>query len=105
MGVSRWSQQQQQQHQQHSRRPSGPGSEKLFPRGECDPIPQWIFDLVVSPLEEAGVVKPGFVNSVAINDYYPGGCIVSHVDPPKLFDRHVEGRGGEGLEKEVVQVG
>ena len=58
---------------------------KLYPRGECDPIPQWIFDLVVSKLEAAGIVPVGFVNSAVINDYYPGGCIVSHVDPPKLF--------------------
>ena len=75
-----------------ARRPPGPGSERLYPRGECDPIPQWIFDLVVTPIEESGIVPRGFVNSAVINDYYPGGCIVSHVDPPKLFSRLVPQR-------------
>ena len=35
---------------------SGPGREKLYPLGAVDPVPEWIQDLVVAPLEEAGVV-------------------------------------------------
>ena len=67
----------------------GPGQEKLFPRGEVDEIPEWIFELVVSRLEKAGLVPKGFVNSAVINDYQPGGCIVSHIDPPHIFDRPI----------------
>lgn len=66
----------------------GYGNEKLYPQGECDPIPSWIFDLVVDPIVEAGLLPEGFVNSVVINDYQKGGCIVSHIDPPKLFTRY-----------------
>ena len=69
------------------RRGAGPGNEKLYPEGECDPIPQWILDLVVAPVVRAGILPEGFVNSAVINDYFPGGCIVSHIDPPMLFDR------------------
>jgi alkylated DNA repair protein alkB family protein 5 len=65
----------------------GAGNEKLFPKGEVDPIPQWIFDLVVDPLVKAGIIPEGFVNSAVINDYQPGGCIVSHIDPKQIFDR------------------
>lgn len=67
----------------------GPGQERLFPRGEVDEIPQWIYDLVVLRLEKAGIVPKGFVNSAVINDYQPGGCIVSHIDPPHIFDRPI----------------
>ncbi|XP_010123490.1 PREDICTED: RNA demethylase ALKBH5-like, partial [Chlamydotis macqueenii] len=47
----------------------GPGQERLYPRGEEDAI--------------------GFVNSAVINDYQPGGCIVSHVDPIHIFERPI----------------
>lgn len=30
-----------------------------------------------------------FVNSAVINDYLPGGCIVSHIDPIHIFDRPI----------------
>ena len=67
----------------------GAGNEKLYPRGEVDPIPHWIRDLVILPLEEAGVVRAGWINSAVVNDYLPGGCIVSHIDPPQLFSRPI----------------
>ena len=67
----------------------GPGQERLFPRGEVDDIPEWVHELVVSRLEKAGIVPKGFVNSVVINDYQPGGCIVSHIDPPHIFARPI----------------
>lgn len=67
----------------------GPGQERLFPQGEVDEIPEWISELVVSRLEKAGIVPKGFVNSAVINDYQPGGCIVSHIDPPHIFDRPI----------------
>ena len=67
----------------------GAGNEKLYPRGEVDPIPHWIQDLVIQPLEEAGVVRSGWINSAVVNDYLPGGCIVSHIDPPQLFSRPI----------------
>ena len=67
----------------------GPGMERLHSKGEVDPIPKWIFDLVVEPLVKVGIIPEGFVNSAVINDYMPGGCIVSHIDPPHIFDRPI----------------
>ena len=67
----------------------GPGKEKLFPRGEIDDIPKWIKKLVIKPLVKEGIVEKDFVDSVVINDYQPGGCIVSHVDPPHIFERPI----------------
>ncbi|XP_015910682.1 RNA demethylase ALKBH5 [Parasteatoda tepidariorum] len=67
----------------------GPGMEKLYPVGEVDEIPLWVHQLVIKPLVKAKVVSEGFINSVAINDYQPGGCIVSHIDPAHIFDRPI----------------
>ncbi|KAL4239987.1 RNA demethylase alkbh5 [Mactra antiquata] len=67
----------------------GPGMERLYPKGEVDDIPDWIEDMVIKPIVEAGLVPEGFVNSAVINDYMPGGCIVSHIDPPHIFDRPI----------------
>lgn len=67
----------------------GPGQERLYAHGEVDPIPQWMFDLVVNPLVKANIIEADFINSAAINDYQPGGCIVSHIDPPHIFDRPI----------------
>ncbi|UYV76411.1 ALKBH5 [Cordylochernes scorpioides] len=85
--------------------------EKLYPHGEVDEIPDWINDLlrenlslwldvensgltrtlsqVISPLVESGLVPANFINSAVINDYQQGGCIVSHIDPPHIFDRPI----------------
>ena len=65
------------------------GNEKLFPKGEVDPIPDWVRELVIKPVEESGLVRAGWINSAVINDYLPGGCIVSHIDPPHLFSRPI----------------
>jgi len=67
----------------------GPGNEKLYPKGKVDEIPQWVLDLVVNPIVKMGYLKPNWVNSAVINDYLPGGHIVSHIDPPQLFDRPI----------------
>lgn len=67
----------------------GPGKEKLYPKGEIDEIPSWIHKLVIKPLIKAGIVEEDFVDSVVINDYQPGGCIVSHVDPIHIFERPI----------------
>jgi len=67
----------------------GAGNEKLYPKGEVDPIPDWIKELVIKPVEESGIVRSGWINSAVINDYLPGGCIVSHIDPPQLFSRPI----------------
>lgn len=61
--------------------------ERLYRVGEVDPIPKWITRLVINPLIKAGIISEGFVNSAVINDYRPGGCIVSHIDPVHIFDR------------------
>ena len=38
----------------------GAGNEKLYPKGKVDEIPQWIFDLVVAPIVESGLIpSPG----------------------------------------------
>lgn len=67
----------------------GPGMERVYPKGEVDEIPNWIEDLVVKPLCDAKVIPEGFINSAVINDYMPGGCIVSHIDPPHIFERPI----------------
>ncbi|XP_038068416.1 RNA demethylase ALKBH5-like [Patiria miniata] len=67
----------------------GPGQERLYPKGEVDEIPDWIHELVVKKLEDHELVPKGFINSAVINDYQPGGCIVSHVDPLHIFDRPI----------------
>ncbi|XP_062508241.1 RNA demethylase ALKBH5-like isoform X2 [Corticium candelabrum] len=67
----------------------GPGQERLYRDGEVDPIPDWIHELVISRFEDLGLVEQGFINSAVINDYSPGGCIVSHIDPPHLFARPI----------------
>lgn len=67
----------------------GPGQERLYSEGEVDEIPGWVHELVISRLVARGLLKEGFVNSAVINDYQPGGCIVSHVDPPHIFERPI----------------
>merc|ERR1712032_188126 len=44
---------------------------------------------LVRPLEERGVVPPGWIDSVVMNEYYVGSSIVGHVDPPQLFARPI----------------
>ncbi|XP_071444350.1 RNA demethylase ALKBH5-like [Hetaerina americana] len=67
----------------------GPGMERLYPCGEVDSIPSWIYSLVIQPIVDARLIPPGFFNSAAINVYQPGGCIVSHIDPIHIFDRPI----------------
>ncbi|KAG5893630.1 hypothetical protein JTB14_015069 [Gonioctena quinquepunctata] len=63
--------------------------EKLYPKNSVDPIPTWIKIYIINPLTAAKILPENFVNSVVINDYQPGGCIVSHIDPPQIFDRPI----------------
>ncbi|GAA6065437.1 RNA demethylase ALKBH5 [Tachysurus ichikawai] len=67
----------------------GPGQERLYSKGEVDDIPSWVNELVIEPLVAQGIIPVGFVNSAVINDYRPGGCIVSHVDPIHIFERPI----------------
>ncbi|XP_053708978.1 RNA demethylase ALKBH5 [Synchiropus splendidus] len=67
----------------------GPGQERLYRKGEVDEIPEWVHELVIRPLVSAGLIPDGFVDSAVINDYQPGGCIVSHVDPLHIFARPI----------------
>ncbi|XP_046897829.1 RNA demethylase ALKBH5 [Hypomesus transpacificus] len=67
----------------------GPGQERLYRKGEVDDIPDWVHELVIKKLVSSGVIPEGFVNSAVINDYQPGGCIVSHVDPLHIFARPI----------------
>ncbi|KAG7315571.1 hypothetical protein KOW79_020437 [Hemibagrus wyckioides] len=67
----------------------GPGQERLYSKGEVDEIPAWVYELVIEPLVARGIIPEGFVNSAVINDYQPGGCIVSHVDPIHIFERPI----------------
>mmetsp|Transcript_101695 Transcript_101695/g.286713 ORF Transcript_101695/g.286713 Transcript_101695/m.286713 type:complete len:528 (-) Transcript_101695:168-1751(-) len=71
--------------------PGAHGVEAVWPPSETEPIPEWISELVIKPLEKRGVVPKGWINSATINDYAAGGCIVSHIDPPHLFDRPIIG--------------
>ena len=70
-------------------REKGPGQERLYARGVVDEIPKWIFDMVEKKIVDAGIVPKNFINSAVINDYQPGGCIVSHIDPGHIFDRPI----------------
>jgi len=65
------------------------GGEQLLPPGMVDEIPEWIRGKLIRPLEEKGIVAEGWINSAVVNDYRPGGMIVSHIDPPKLFARPI----------------
>ncbi|CAG9855211.1 unnamed protein product [Phyllotreta striolata] len=65
------------------------GSERLYPEGSVDVIPSWIAHNIIKPLVEVNILPENFVNSVVINDYKPRGCIVSHIDPPQIFDRPI----------------
>ncbi|XP_029109691.1 RNA demethylase ALKBH5-like [Scleropages formosus] len=67
----------------------GPGQERLYSKGEVDDIPDWVHELVVKKLVANDIIPEGFVNSAVINDYQPGGCIVSHVDPIHIFERPI----------------
>lgn len=67
----------------------GTGMERLYPKNSVDPIPSWMYYYVINPLVEAKIIEENFVNSAVINEYQPGGCIVSHIDPPHIFDRPI----------------
>ncbi|XP_066517760.1 RNA demethylase ALKBH5 [Hoplias malabaricus] len=67
----------------------GPGQERLYCKGEVDDIPSWVNELVIGRLVARGLIPEGFVDSAVINDYQPGGCIVSHVDPIHIFERPI----------------
>ncbi|KAG7491933.1 hypothetical protein MATL_G00009260 [Megalops atlanticus] len=67
----------------------GPGQERLYSKGEVDDIPNWVHELVIKKLVASRVIPEDFVNSAVINDYQPGGCIVSHVDPIHIFERPI----------------
>lgn len=63
--------------------------ERVYPQCAVEPVPVWLEELVVRPLERVGLLPQDFVNSAVINVYQPGGCIVSHIDPPHIFDRPI----------------
>jgi len=65
------------------------GREALLPLGSVCPIPDWLQHLVIAPLESRGMIPPGWVDSVVMNDYRTGSSIVAHVDPPRLFARPI----------------
>ena len=67
----------------------GPGQERLHIKGEVDEIPKWIQKHVIQKVYDEKLVPEGFINSAVVNEYFPGGCIVSHVDPLHIFDRPI----------------
>merc|ERR1719253_1873280 len=69
--------------------PGARGIEAVWPPEDTSPIPAWISDMIIPRLEARRIVPKGWINSATINDYAPGGCIVSHIDPPHLFDRPI----------------
>merc|ERR1712107_916112 len=69
--------------------PGSHGLEAVHPPEETEEIPTWIRTKIIDRLEAQRVVKKNWINAVTINDYSPGGCIVSHIDPPHLFDRPI----------------
>lgn len=69
--------------------PGARGVEAVWPPEDTSEIPAWIHELIIEKLEAKRVVPKGWINSATINDYAPGGFIVSHIDPPHLFDRPI----------------
>mmetsp|Transcript_77032 Transcript_77032/g.212877 ORF Transcript_77032/g.212877 Transcript_77032/m.212877 type:complete len:562 (-) Transcript_77032:123-1808(-) len=69
--------------------PGARGVEAVWPPEDTSEIPAWIREMVIQKLEAKRVVPKGWINSATINDYCPGGFIVSHIDPPHLFDRPI----------------
>jgi len=69
--------------------PGARGIEAVWPPEDTSEIPAWIREFVIEKLEAKRVVPKGWINSATINDYIPGGFIVSHIDPPHLFDRPI----------------
>jgi len=67
----------------------GPGGERLHKKGEVDEIPNWIKKHIIQKLYNDKIVPEGFINSAVVNEYFPGGCIVSHIDPIHIFDRPI----------------
>ena len=67
----------------------GPGQERLHAKGEVDEIPKWIQKHVIQKVYDEKLVPEGFINSAVVNEYFPGGCIVSHIDPLHIFDRPI----------------
>lgn len=74
---------------QLKQRSGGPGNERVYAKGEVDEIPEWIHEMVIRPLVKGKYIPENFINSAVINDYRPGGCIVSHIDPPHIFHRPI----------------
>lgn len=67
----------------------GKGNEKVFDPGDISPIPDWITDHIIKPMERANIVQKDWIDSVVVNDYEPGGFIVQHNDPIHLFERPI----------------
>lgn len=67
----------------------GLGMERFYFKGEVDEILDWIYELVIKFLYDVKIVFEGFVNSVVINDYMSGGCIVFYIDLFYIFDRFI----------------
>ncbi|KAG1650867.1 RNA demethylase ALKBH5 [Nymphon striatum] len=44
---------------------------------------------IIKRLVSQNIVPKNFINSAVINDYLPGGCIVSHIDPIHIFHRPI----------------
>mmetsp|Transcript_63897 Transcript_63897/g.152400 ORF Transcript_63897/g.152400 Transcript_63897/m.152400 type:complete len:425 (+) Transcript_63897:110-1384(+) len=65
------------------------GDEQLLPPHVVDPIPDFIREALIKPIEAKGWVPEGWINSAVVNDYKKGGMIVSHIDPPQLFARPI----------------
>lgn len=61
----------------------------IIPPEYVDPIPEWVYQKLILKLEEKGVASRGWINCAVVNDYKPGGMIVSHIDPPHLFARPI----------------
>ena len=66
------------------------GNERLFPPGEVDPIPKWIYELVVRPIVRAGIISDEeYINSVVINDYEPKGEERARARVHRIFTMHI----------------
>jgi len=41
-------------------------------RRDVSPVPTWFSNLLVNPLENAGIIPKNFINSIACNVYHDG---------------------------------
>jgi hypothetical protein len=59
-------------------------------RNDVSPTPHWMHSEIVGPLERAGILTPGFINSIAMNIYHDGTeGLAQHFDDATRFHQPI----------------